>query len=361
MKVLTVVGARPQFIKAAVLSKELARQGCTECMVHTGQHYDHNMSRIFFDGLDMREPDHYLEVGSASHAIQTANMMVHLEPVIESEQPDWVLVYGDTNTTLAGSLVAAKLRIPLGHVEAGLRSFNREMPEEINRIVADHVASAHFAPTKLAVKHLADEGIIESVHLVGDLMVDLANLTVQQLPEPPEILTRLKLARGAYGVVTIHRAGNTDNAETFEQILEGLSRIEYPIIFPVHPRTSKLLRSMSLKAIPRNIRPCEPLSYVEMIALQAHARMIFTDSGGIQKEALSLGVPCVTLRRETEWPETLQSGWNTLAGSNPAVIATQGMRLRPTVVPAPCYGDGTSAFRITQVLMTGAPLPQAVA
>jgi UDP-N-acetylglucosamine 2-epimerase len=360
MKILTVVGTRPQFIKASVLSPELANQGCVECLVHTGQHYDYNMSKVFFDGLELKEPDYYLEVGSASHAVQTANMMARFEPVVQSEQPDWVVVYGDTNTTLAGALVAAKLGKPLAHVEAGLRSFNRHMPEEINRIVADHVATTHLAPTITSVENLASEGIARDVHLVGDLMVDLVNLTLLNIPERPSVLQRFDLVPGTFGVATIHRAANTDDRRTFEAILEGLRRIGFPIIFSVHPRTLPLFRT-ARAFLKTNILECEPLAYRDMIALLARARVIVTDSGGIQKEALALRVPCVTLRSETEWVETLESGWNVLAGVDPALIASAAKRARPSVDPRSHYGDGKTAKRIAEILLTRSSLRKAIA
>lgn len=360
MKILTVVGARPQFIKASVLSAELASRDCVECLVHTGQHYDDNMSKVFFEGLDLKEPDHYLEVGSASHAVQTGNMMARLEPIVESEHPDLVLVYGDTNTTLAGALVAAKLRLPLGHVEAGLRSYNRHMPEEINRIVADHIATKLFAPSLSAVENLTREGVTSDVHFVGDLMVDLVRATARSLPDRPTVLRRFGLTSGTFGVATVHRASNTDDSAAFQSILEGLSRSGLPILFPVHPRTRPLFEATNAR-LKHNIIACEPLSYADVIALQKHARVILTDSGGIQKEALTLEVPCVTLRSETEWTETLEHGWNVLAGSDPALIAASAVRSRPTVHPFSHYGDGTTAQRIADVLVRTSNAQRAIA
>jgi UDP-N-acetylglucosamine 2-epimerase len=357
MKVLTVVGARPQFIKASVLGKELQRQGCEECLVHTGQHYDHNMSKVFFDGLNIRNPDHYLGVGSATHALQTAQIMMRLEPVILKERPDIVLVYGDTNSTLAGALVAAKLNIPVAHVEAGLRSFNRQMPEEMNRVVADHVSSFHFAPTATAVAQLRHEGIEQGVYLVGDLMVDLVRSTVTTLPEKPSIMERFRLIPGSYAVATIHRPANTDNQANFRSILEGMKLLDFPVIFPAHPRTLPLARC----AVQGNVTICEPLPYADMIALEAHARVILTDSGGIQKEALVLRVPCVTLRTETEWVETLESGWNVLVGADSSLIARYAARGRPSKEPAEHYGDGKTAKRIVDILLSALITKKAIA
>ncbi len=287
-------------------------------------------------------------------------MIARLEPVVESQRPDWLLVYGDTNTTLAGALVAAKMQIPVGHVEAGLRSYNRQMPEEINRIVADHVATHHFAPTKTAVDNLAREGITSDVHLVGDLMVDLVNSTVQGLPHRPSVLERFGLASGAYGVATVHRAANTDDREAFKAILEGLRRLDFPIIFPVHPRTLPLIQAEKISTN-ENIKACEPLAYCDMIALQAHARVILTDSGGMQKEALALRVPCVTLRRETEWVETLEHGWNLLAGSDPELIRRYAIRPKPTTAPKQLYGDGKAAEHIAKILLRDRRLHEAIA
>jgi len=360
MKILTVVGARPQFIKASVLSAELARQGCREFLVHTGQHYDDNMSKVFFDGLKLREPDRYLGVGSASHALQTAEIMTRLEPVLASISPDCVLVYGDTNSTLAGALVASKLQIPIGHVEAGLRSFNRQMPEEINRLVVDHIATQHFAPTQTAVDNLLHEGIKSDLHLVGDLMVDLVNATVQSLPKHPRILQRFNLTSHAYGVATVHRAANTDDPEAFRAILKGLRGLDFPIVFPVHPRTLPLFQAEA--ASPSgNIITCEPLNYSDMIALEAHAKVILTDSGGIQKEALTLAVPCVTLRRETEWVETLENGWNVLSGTDPDLISRYATRPKPTAESRRHYGEGTTAKQIANILIVGHRLKEAIA
>lgn len=348
MKVLSVVGARPQFIKAAVLSAEFARREWTECLVHTGQHYDFQMSDVFFDQLKLRNPDHFLEVGSASHGIQTGEMMKRLEPVIEAEQPACVVVYGDTNSTLAGALVAAKLKMKLAHVEAGLRSFNRDMPEEINRVVADHISTFLFAPTKNAAKRLKIEGVGGEIYVVGDLMVDLLFATSMSANATSTVLDRFDLHKGAYGLVTVHRASNTGDQELFQRILEGLRRVEFPIIFPVHPRTAPLVSKVADK--PKNVVFCEPLSYYDSIALQENARVVITDSGGIQKEAYALGVPCVTLRDETEWIETLECGWNVLVGTDPNRIERAAKRLSPKTLPRRAFGDGNSATMIADVL-----------
>lgn len=348
---MTVIGARPQFIKAAVLSKELDSRACEECLVHTGQHYDYEMSKIFFDQLHIKNPDYSLEVGSGSHASQTGEVMKRLEPVILHEAPAIVLVYGDTNTTLAGALTAAKLRVPIGHVEAGVRSFNRSMPEEINRIVADHVAEFHFAPTRTAAIQLEKEGITEKVHVVGDLMVDLALETALSLPARPAVLQRFELNPQQFGVMTVHRASNTDVVENFSSIIQGIRGLEFPVVFPIHPRTASLALQFKVGRPGDNIIPCSPLSYVDMIALQKFARTVLTDSGGMQKEAFVLQVPCVTLREETEWPETLESGWNALAGTDPDRIYRLGNRATPTVVSTPYFGDGHTARHIADVVL----------
>lgn len=351
MRVLTVVGARPQFIKAAVLSAEFSKhRDVEEILVHTGQHYDYEMSQVFFDELKLVKPNYHLEVGSASHAVQTAEIMKRLEPHVENERPDWVLVYGDTNSTLGGALVAAKLLVPVAHVEAGLRSFNRSMPEETNRVVADHVASLLFAPHEHAARQLVREGIKERIEVVGDLMVDLVMETAASLPAHSPILDRFGVAPGGYGVVTVHRASNTDDPLAFARIVKGLRRLKFPVVFPVHPRTTQLAQQALAGERGDNIIACEPLSYRAMIALQRHASVILTDSGGMQKEAYALGVPCVTLRKETEWVETLNDGWNALAGTDPDAIARLALRKAPVKERRPHYGDGRCARRICEAL-----------
>jgi UDP-GlcNAc3NAcA epimerase len=349
MRVLSCVGARPQFIKAAVVSAEFARRGIDEILTHTGQHYDFEMSGIFFEELALSKPRHELGVGSASHGAQTGEMMRRLEPVVLGESPDWLLVYGDTNSTLAGALVGAKLGIPVAHVEAGLRSFNRTMPEEINRIVADHVADALFAPNERARSQLAAEGITRGVQVVGDVMADLAAGAAARLPERPSVLERFGLTPSTYAVATIHRASNTDDPQTFGRLIEGLRAAEMPIIFPVHPRTREIAARNGVGAGDRII-VVPPVSYREMIALMSRARVVLTDSGGMQKEAYVLKVPCVTLREETEWVETLDDGWNVLAGSDPAKVARSAQRARPTR-QAPHYGNGDAAARIANALL----------
>jgi|SRR5579884_241197 len=349
MRVLSVIGARPQFIKAALLSAELARRGIDEKLVHTGQHYDREMSEVFFEELQLPAPLHNLGVGGGGHGAQTGEMLKRLEPVVQQESPDWLLVYGDTNSTLAGALAGAKLRVPVAHVEAGLRSFNRAMPEEINRIVADHVAELLLVPNEHAARQLAREGITRGVRVVGDLMVDLALQAAAKLPAEPPVLARFDVKPRAYCVATIHRASNTDDPSTFRRLLQGLRAVDSPVVFPVHPRTRDLaLREGAGEG--DNIVLCEPLPYAQMLALLMHAATLFTDSGGLQKEAFVLKVPCVTLREETEWVETLEDGWNVLAGSDPEKIAQGAKRPTPLRQGTP-YGDGRAARNIVDALL----------
>ncbi|HET7813797.1 MAG TPA: UDP-N-acetylglucosamine 2-epimerase (non-hydrolyzing) [Candidatus Baltobacteraceae bacterium] len=349
MRVLSVIGARPQFVKAALLSAEFAARGIEEILVHTGQHYDRSMSDVFFEQLQIPEPRYNLNVGSGGHGAQTGDMMRRLEPIVVDEAPDWVLVYGDTNSTLAGALVAAKLQIPVAHVEAGLRSFNRAMPEEINRIVADHVGDLMLVPNQQSADQLAREGVTKGVAVVGDLMVDLAQRVAAELPAQPDVLERLQLHSGAYAVATIHRASNTDDPATFARIVDGLRRVDLPIVFPVHPRTKAIARAQGV-GNGDNIIVCEPVPYHEMVALVANAAYAFTDSGGLQKEAFVLKTPCITLREETEWLDTLEDGWNVLAGSDPVKIAAAAKRPHPSRQGTP-YGDGQSARHIVDALV----------
>lgn len=304
-KIVVVIGARPQFIKHAPLEEEL-KSHFEVVTVHTGQHYDDNMSKIFFDELQMSHPTHNLAVGSKSHASQTAEIMVGLEEVLELEKPDLLLVYGDTNSTLAGALVASKMNIPIAHVEAGLRSFNRSMPEEINRIMTDHVSTLLFAPTESAVNHLTNEGITDNVIRCGDVMYDLI-LMVQRkgLIDKKE--------EEQYYYATIHRPYNTDDPDRLSSLFDALNSLEYKVIFSLHPRTRNLAAKYHVELLSyKNIEFIAPASYVENINLLANSRALITDSGGMQKEAYFLKKQCVTVRSETEWTETLENGWNTL-------------------------------------------------
>lgn len=348
MKIVSIVGARPQFIKAAILSEELRRYA-EEILVHTGQHYDENMSDVFFDELGIPRPDVHLGIGGGSHAEQTGQMMIAIEQVLLSEKPDWCIVYGDTNSTLAGALAAAKLHIRVAHVEAGLRSFKKSMPEEINRVLCDHVSDALFCPTEHAAQNLANEGIIEGVYVVGDVMADVLYRTLDRLPTKGGILNRLGLLPESYVLVTIHRASNTDDPETLRRLIGALGAMERKVVFPVHPRTRKALRRYGLE-LPENIVAIEPVGYVDMVQLEKNAECILTDSGGMQKEAYWLGVRCVTMREETEWVETVQVGWNRLVGSDAAAIGDAVENWTPRKERPPLYGNGDAAKRIAAIL-----------
>jgi UDP-GlcNAc3NAcA epimerase len=351
MRILTVVGARPQFIKAAAVSR-VVRQEHQEILVHTGQHYDFGMSQVFFDELDLPHADYNLGVGSASHGVQTAQMIQKIEAVLQQEKPDLVMVYGDTNSTLAAALAAVKIHIPIAHVEAGLRSFNRQMPEEVNRRLTDHSSTLLFTPTDLATQNLAQEGIIQDVYQVGDVMYDvLLNYLDRAQPCSP-LLETLGLKSGGYLLATIHRAENTDTPARLKAILQALSSTEWPVIFPVHPRTRQCIQQMGFEDIldrSPHLQCVEPMGYLDMLWLEQNAHRILTDSGGVQKEAYLLGVPCLTIREETEWQETVDSGWNQLIPAEKSAILTAlADNLHPKNRPS-FYGDGKAAQRITKV------------
>ncbi|MBN2389240.1 MAG: UDP-N-acetylglucosamine 2-epimerase (non-hydrolyzing) [Anaerolineae bacterium] len=349
MKVVTVVGARPQFIKAAPVSRVL-RQRHTEVLVHTGQHYDENMSAVFFAELDLPQPDVNLGVGSGAHGAQTAAMLAGIEHVLLDEKPDWVLVYGDTNSTLAGALAAAKLHIPVAHVEAGLRSFNHTMPEEINRVLTDHVSDLLFCPSQTAVDNLAHEGIVRGVHLVGDVMADALAYAAERAQSHSDILQRLGVSEKGFLLATVHRAENTDDPARLRAILEAFAALDEPIVFPMHPRTQARIAALNPKSKIQNLKFIDPVGYLDMVRLEQAARMILTDSGGIQKEAYWLGVPCVTLRDETEWVETVQTGWNCLVGAGlQRIVRAVRTFAIPDQHPA-LYGDGKAAMRCIIVL-----------
>lgn len=343
MKVVTIVGARPQFVKAAPVSRVLRAAGHQELLVHTGQHYDYYMSDVFFEEMDIPIPEHNLRIGSGSHAQQTAQMLIGLEEIMQQHKPDWVLVYGDTNSTLAGALAAVKLQLPVAHVEAGLRSFNRSMPEEYNRILTDHCAQMLFCPTQTAVDLLAKEGITEKVYLVGDTMYDAVLQFADHARQKSRILEMLGVESGGYLLTTVHRPYNTDVPENISAIFSALADLQETVIFPAHPRTRRHLPNIQA----HNVRLIEPVGYLDMLMLEQHARMILTDSGGIQKEAYFFKVPCLTLRPETEWTETLQGGWNTIVGADRLAIV-RGVRCqqRPHGDPPRVFGDGHAAERI---------------
>ena len=353
MKFLSVLGARPQFVKASPLSREVRRHH-EEVIVHTGQHYDYDMSDIFFEDLALPPPDYHLGVGSGSHGAQTGAMLPAVEAVLQKETPDAVIVYGDTNSTLAGALAAAKLGIPVAHVEAGLRSFNRSMPEEINRIVADHLSTWLFAPSEASREQLGKEGIRAGVYVVGDIMLDALRLHGERATARSGILQQLGLRAGEYFLATVHRAENTDNPRNLSDIFEAFSTLDKPVVLPLHPRTKKMLSDFDI-SVGGNVLLLEPRGYLEMLGLERSAACILTDSGGIQKEAYYLRVPCVTLRSETEWVETVATGWNVLAGSSPARIlgAVKGRRSEGAAHPD-LYGDGTAAQQILRILLAGA-------
>jgi UDP-N-acetylglucosamine 2-epimerase len=349
MKVLTIVGARPQFIKASAVSREL-RKRHEEFLLHTGQHYDYKMSGVFFDGLDLPTPDANLNVGSGPHGAQTGAMLKGIEEVIISSKPDWVLVYGDTNSTLAGALAAAKLEIPVAHVEAGLRSFNRSMPEEINRIVTDHLSSLLLCPSDTAINHLASEGISSGVHEVGDVMLDVLNWAHEKVASAGQgLLQRLRCREREYLLVTIHRSENTDCPERLSSILSALNTVKEPVIFPIHPRARKAIIGLELPIGP-HIQLIEPLGYLEMITLTKACRLVLTDSGGLQKEAYWLGVPCLTMRDETEWVETVTAGWNTLVGADPGKITDSVRSFAPPSERPALYGSGRASVRCVDLL-----------
>lgn len=348
MKILTVVGARPQFVKAAAVSRIL-REKHTEVLLHTGQHYDERMSEVFFRELGIPEPDYNLEVGSAGHSVQTGEMLIRMESIFEQEKPDWVLVYGDTNSTLAGALVASKLHIPLAHVEAGLRSFNREMPEEINRVLTDHVSHLLFCPAQKAVENLKLEGVISGVHVVGDVMYDAVLRHADAAEKKSSILNSLGLKPKQYLLATVHRASNVDDTTKLLNILETFSMLAEPVVFPVHPRTRKAIESAGFK-VGENIKLIEPVGYLDMLWLEKNARMILTDSGGVQKEAYWFGTPCATLREETEWVETVESGWNVVVGIERERILNAVHNFTVPASHPNLFGDGDASQKIVRLL-----------
>jgi len=402
MKIATVLGARPQFIKASVVSHAIAQtSGLTEVLVHTGQHFDNNMSDVFFEELGIAKPDYHLGIHGCGHGEMTGRMLIEIERVLLHEKPDAVLVYGDTNSTLAGALAAAKLHIPIAHVEAGLRSFNRRMPEEINRIVADQLSTLLFCPSQTAVDNLAAEGIgkneglypffsqkklgavpvfsevtaaekmgavpnFQTVALTGDVMADALQFAATKATAQSDILARLGLKPQGYLLATLHRAENTDDPDRLGVIITALSELaaQEPVILPLHPRTKKILeRTLNLEPGTLNIEPrtlnlerpslrfLDPVGYFDIIALEKSARMLLTDSGGMQKEAYWLKVPCVTLRDETEWVETVASGWNILTGADRGRIIDAVRTFKPPAAHTPLYGDGKAATRCLQALL----------
>jgi UDP-GlcNAc3NAcA epimerase len=346
MKIITIVGARPQFIKSAPVSLALAKLGYDESIIHTGQHYDYGMSKVFFEEMGIREPMINLNVGSGSHAHQTSQMLVGIEAILQSNNPDIVLVYGDTNSTLAGALAAVKLQLKVAHVESGLRSYNRQMPEEYNRILTDHCSDLLFCPTQTAVDNLNHEGIQNGVHLVGDTMYDAVLQFSQISSRQSGVLNLLRLKPKEYLLATVHRPYNTDNPNVLESILTAFQQIDEKIIFPAHPRTLNALKTLNVPISP-NVQIIDPVGYLDMLSLEQNARVILTDSGGIQKEAYFFKVQCLTLRPETEWIETTASGWNTLVGTDPErIISALKTSLPPNLAHPDYFGDGHASEKI---------------
>lgn len=350
MKILSIIGARPQFIKCAPLSRAICKEH-TEILVHTGQHYDPEMSDIFFKELQIPEPDYNLGVGSSSHGEQTGKMLIEIEKILLKEKPDLILVYGDTNSTLAGALAASKLHIKVAHVEAGLRSFDRTMPEEINRVLTDHASDLLFCPTETAVLNLKNEGITTGVYNVGDVMLDALEYNIKIAEEKSTVLDDLGLSPKEYLVATVHRASNTDSLENLSSIVNAFCDSSVHIVFPVHPRTEKYLKKYGLwDKLCRKVKVIPPLGYLEMLKLMAHAMKILTDSGGVQKEAYILGVPCITMRENTEWIETVEGGWNVLVGADYKKIVDSIKNFEGSTSKKNIFGTGNSSEKICKIL-----------
>jgi UDP-N-acetylglucosamine 2-epimerase len=350
MKVLTVVGARPQFIKAAPVSRAL-RARHEEFLLHTGQHYDDAMSDLFFRQLSIPTPDRNLEVGSGLHGVQTGAMLAGIEAVTLELGPDWILVYGDTNSTLAGALAASKLHVPVAHVEAGLRSYDRRMPEEVNRVVADHLSALLLCPTDTAVSNLAREGITAGVLMVGDVMFDAYRQNLDRARQTSNVLSDLGLSPGEYQLLTVHRAENVDDPDHLQSILRGVAASGRPTVFPAHPRTQAAMNAAGIQ-VGSNAVVIDPVGYLEMLLLEDGAEAIVTDSGGVQKEAYFAGRPCITLRERTEWTETVTAGWNMLVGTDADAIAEAMRDFRPEGDRPDLFGDGHAAERVVDALST---------
>jgi len=355
VKVVSVVGARPQFIKASSVNKALRESGHRDFIIHTGQHYDYEMSQVFFEELELPEPDINLEIGSGSHGRQTGEMLIQIENVLMAENPDCVLVYGDTNSTLAGALAAVKVHIPVAHVEAGLRSFNRKMPEEHNRVLTDHMSDLLFCPTETAVKHLESEGITQGVHWVGDVMYDSILHGIKIAEKFSNIMDKLDIKPQCYVLATVHRAENTDDHERLMSIFEAFTQItqdELSVIIPLHPRTRQCLTNSKFKIQNSKLRIIDPVPYLDMLLLEKNARVILTDSGGVQKEAYWFNVPCVTLRDETEWVELVEHGCNVVAGSDKKNICQAYLKMihRKIDSNTDLYGNGKASHKIVEII-----------
>ncbi|HEY7075323.1 MAG TPA: UDP-N-acetylglucosamine 2-epimerase (non-hydrolyzing) [Solirubrobacteraceae bacterium] len=353
MKVLTVVGNRPQFVKAAAVSRRL-REGADEVLVHTGQHYDDDLSRIFFDELGVPRPEHRLDLGGGSNTAQTARMLEALAPLLAAEGPDAVLVYGDTNSTLAGALAGAQAGVPVAHVEAGMRSYDRAMPEELNRVLTDHAASLLLCSSVAPAEILRGESVVGEVVVVGDVMVDVFELIAPRVRARTEVLEAHGLAPGGYVLATAHRAGNVDDPARLTRLVEVLRGVPGPVLLPLHPRTRARLAAAGLALDGVVVTP--PLGYLEFTTLLLHSRAVLTDSGGVQKEAYLAGVPCVTLRPSTEWRETVEAGWNAVVDLD-LEAARAALERRPPAARPPLYGDGRAGERVVAALlrMAGAP------
>jgi UDP-N-acetylglucosamine 2-epimerase (non-hydrolysing)/UDP-GlcNAc3NAcA epimerase len=347
VRVLTVIGNRPQFVKAAAVSGRL-RERAEEVLVHTGQHYDDALSRVFFDELELPRPEHRLEVGGGTNSGQTARMLAALEPLLAAERPDAVLVYGDTNSTLAGALAGAQAGIPVAHVEAGMRSYDRAMPEELNRVLADHAASLLLCSSEAAAETLRGERVAGEVAVVGDVMVDVFELLAPRVDSAP--LQRLGVQRGGYLLVTAHRAGNVDDPARLRALVELLRGLPGPVVLPLHPRTHARLEQAGLLGALDGVVLAPPLGYLEFTALLLGARRVLTDSGGVQKEAYLAGVPCITLRATTEWRETVEAGWNVLVDLD-ARAALDALAREPPPERPPLYGDGRAGERVVEALL----------
>lgn len=362
MKIITIIGARPQFVKAAVVSRAIARhnaanpsQRIEEKIVHTGQHYDANMSDVFFDEMQIPQPDYHFNIGGGSHGAMTGRMLEKIEGVLIEEKPDVVLVYGDTNSTLAGALAAAKMHIPVAHVEAGLRSFNMRMPEEVNRLLTDHISAWLFCPTEAAAAHLRHEGIDKKkVYLVGDVMYDAA-LFYQLFAKPSERIAAIAAKSKNFYLATVHRAENTDDISRITAIISGLAEIaaHTPVLLPLHPRTKKIIAANGIPA--ENITLLDPVGYFDMVFLLKSCAAVFTDSGGVQKEAYFFAKPCITFRDETEWMELVKHGYNVLAGADKEsiVAAEQSLSGKKCDFSLKLYGDGYAGDQIVKILLKG--------
>ena len=349
MKILSVVGARPQFVKLAPIAAECAARGVQHLIVHTGQHYDPMLSDVFFQDLGIPEPDVHLEVGSGSHGVQTGAILAAMDEVLHQTKPDWVVVYGDTNSTLAGTLSAVKMHLPVAHLEAGLRSFNRSMPEEHNRVLTDHAADLLLAPTQVAMDHLAAEGLAGRSVLVGDVMIDVLHRVREELVDTPAVLSRLGVGAGSFSLATIHRAENTDDPRRLAAIIHALQVVDHPVLLLAHPRLRARATEQGLDLDGGSLSVREPLAYPDLIGAASAARGIITDSGGLQKEAFALRVPCTTIRTETEWVETVELGWNVLVEPGPSV-AQAASRPLPSPTSATPYGDGRAAVAVLDAL-----------